>query len=399
MGIVVQKYGGSSVATTEKIKKIAKTVAERKSKGDSIVVVVSAMGDTTDDLINLAKQVTDNPDKRELDALMSTGEMISASLLAMTIKSMGYEAVSYTAYQIGIKTTGNHGKSLIEDIDDSKLIEAVNEGKIIIVAGFQGINDEGDITTLGRGGSDTSAVALAVKLGGTCEIFTDVDGIYGVDPRLYKEAHKLNEIDYEEMLELSSLGAQIMHSRSVELGQKYGVPIYVGLSCSDIEGTIIREVKNMSMENKPITGIATSDDDVAITIQDLPLGITTISELFGRISARRINIDMISQTAPIKGRVNITFTIPGNEIDDCMDILTKFTPKENIIIDEDITKFSVVGIGMKTTSGVAGNIFKLFCQNNIEVKMITTSEIRITCAINRQDKLKAVKIVADEFGL
>lgn len=399
MGIVVQKYGGSSVATTEKIKNIAKTVTERKKRGEGVVVVVSAMGDTTDDLINLAKQVSDNPDKRELDALMSTGEMISASLLAMTIKSMGHDAVSYTAYQIGIKTTGNHGKSLIEDIDDSKLTDALKEGKIIIVAGFQGINDEGDITTLGRGGSDTSAVALAVKLGGTCEIYTDVDGIYGVDPRLYSEAHKLDEIDYEEMLELSSLGAQIMHSRSVELGQKYGVPIYVGLSCSDINGTVIREVKNMNMENKPITGIATSDDDVAITIQDLPLGITTISELFGRISARRINIDMISQTAPIKGKVNITFTIPGNEINDCMDILTKFTSRENIIIDEDITKFSVVGIGMKTTSGVAGTIFKLFCENKIEVKMITTSEIRITCAINREDKLKAVKIVADAFGL
>lgn len=399
MGIVVQKYGGSSVATTEKIRNIAKTVIRRREKGDGVVVVVSAMGDTTDDLIKLARQVTDNPDKRELDALMSTGEMISASLLAMTLKSMGYDAVSYTAYQIGIKTSGNHGKSLIEDIDDSKLKEALQCGKIIIVAGFQGINDEGDITTLGRGGSDTSAVALAVKLGGTCEIYTDVDGIYGVDPRLYREAHRLDEIDYEEMLELSSLGAQVMHSRSVELGQKYGVPIYVGLSCSDTTGTVIREVKNMNMENKPITGIATNDDDVAITIQDLPLGITTIAELFGRISARRINIDMISQTAPIKGKVNITFTIPGNEINDCMDILTRFTPRDNIIIDEDITKFSVVGIGMKTTSGVAGTIFKLFNENKIEVKMITTSEIRITCAINRGDKLKAVKIVAEAFGL
>lgn len=399
MGIVVQKYGGSSVATTDKIRKIAETVTKRKDRGDSVVVVVSAMGDTTDELIELAKKVTNNPDKRELDALMSTGEMISASLLAMTIKSMGYEAVSYTAYQVGIKTSGNHGKSLIEDIDDSKFMEAINEGKIIIAAGFQGINEEGDITTLGRGGSDTSAVALAVKLGGICEIYTDVDGIYGVDPRAYKDAHKLKEIDYEEMLELSSLGAQIMHSRSVELGQKYGVPIYVGLSCSDIEGTIIREVNNMSMENKPITGLATNDDDVAITIQDLPHGMNTISELFGRISERRINIDMISQTAPISGKVNITFTIPGNEINDCMDILTKFTQKENIIIDEDITKFSVVGLGMKTTSGVAGTIFKLFSENKIEVKMITTSEIRITCAINRQDKLRAVKIVADEFGL
>lgn len=399
MGIVVQKYGGSSVSTIERIKKIAKALVERKKKGDELVIVVSAMGDTTDELIGLAKEVTANPDKRELDALMSTGEMVSAALLAMSIKSLGYDAISYTAYQIGIMTDGNHGKSLIQDIDERKITGALKDGKIVIVAGFQGINEDGDITTLGRGGSDTSAVALAVKLKGVSEIYTDVDGIYGVDPRVYRAAKKLKEIDYEEMLELSSLGAQIMHARSVELGQKYGIPIYVGLSCSNIEGTIIQEVRSMSMENKPITGLATSDEDVAITIQNLPYNITTISDIFSGISEKRINIDMISQTTPIEGKVNISFTIPGNEIRECMELLTRFAAHENVIIDEDITKFSVVGIGMKTTSGVASRIFRLFSEHNIEVKMITTSEIRITCAIKRSDKLEAVKIIAEEFGL
>jgi len=242
MAVVVQKYGGSSLKTVDKIKKVAETVIKRKDKGDSVVVVVSAMGDTTDDLILLAKQISDKPDKRELDALVSTGEIISSSLLAMAIKNLGYDAVSYTAYQLGIKTSGQFGKSLIDDIDGVKLRESLIEGKIVIIAGFQGINEDGDITTLGRGGSDTTAVAIAVRLGGVCEIYTDVDGIYSVDPRDYKAAKKLDEIDYEEMLELASLGAQVMHSRSIELAQKYNIPIYVGLSNSEIPGTVIKEV-------------------------------------------------------------------------------------------------------------------------------------------------------------
>nr|DAD54173.1 TPA_exp: Aspartokinase [Clostridium autoethanogenum DSM 10061] len=240
MAIIVQKYGGSSVGTPEKIKNVAKTVVSRVENGDSLVVVVSAMGDTTDDLIALSKKITDTPDKRELDALLSTGEMMSCALLAMAIKDLGYDAVSYTAYQIGIKTSGQYGKSLICDINGEKIKKSLDEGKVVIAAGFQGINDKGDITTLGRGGSDTSAVAIAVKLKGSCEIYTDVDGIYSVDPRKYKDAKKLDEIDYEEMLELSSLGAQVMHSRSIELAQKYNIPVYVGLSNSDIRGTVIK---------------------------------------------------------------------------------------------------------------------------------------------------------------
>ena len=401
MAVVVQKYGGSSVGTIDKIKSVAETVLKRKKSGDSLVVVVSAMGDTTDNLIDLASQITDNPDKREMDALLSTGEMISCALLAMAIQSLGQEAISYTAYQIGIKTNGQYGKSLIYDIDNKKIKKSLSEGKIVIVAGFQGVNEEGDITTLGRGGSDTSAVAIAVKLKGICEIYTDVDGIYSVDPRKYKNAKKLEEIDYEEMLELSSLGAQVMHSRSIELGQKYGIPIYVGLSNSDIKGTVIREVSNkMNMESKPITGLATSDDDVAITIKDIENDINVVSDLFESVAKKRINIDMISQTAPVDNKVNISFTIPKADLKECLQLVDKYySDKEKLSIDEDITKFSIVGIGMKTTSGVASRVFKLFKLNKVQVKMITTSEIRITCAIKQEDKLRAIELIATEFNL
>lgn len=401
MAVVVQKYGGSSVGNIDKIKKVAETVVKRKRAGDDLVVVVSAMGDTTDELIEMASQITDTPDKREMDALLSTGEMISCALLAIAIQSLGEEAISYTAYQIGIKTSGQYGKSLIYDIDNKKIRKSLNEGKIVIVAGFQGVNEEGDITTLGRGGSDTSAVAIAVKLKGICEVYTDVDGIYSVDPRKFPKAKKLDEIDYEEMLELSSLGAQVMHSRSIELGQKYGIPIYVGLSNSDIKGTVIKEVaKDMNMESKPITGLATSDEDVAITIRDIDNDINLLSDIFESVAKKRINIDMISQTAPINNKVNISFTLPKADLKEALEIIEKFySGKDKLSIDEDITKFSVVGIGMKTTSGVTARVFKVFKQNKIEVKMITTSEIRITCAIKQEDKQRAIELIATEFNL
>jgi aspartate kinase len=401
VAVVVQKYGGSSVGNIEKIKKVAETVVKRKRAGDDLVIVVSAMGDTTDELIEMANQITDNPDKREMDALLSTGEMISCALLAIAIQSLGEEAISYTAYQIGIKTSGQYGKSLIYDIDNKKIRKSLNEGKIVIVAGFQGVNEEGDITTLGRGGSDTSAVAIAVKLKGICEVYTDVDGIYSVDPRKFPKAKKLDEIDYEEMLELSSLGAQVMHSRSIELGQKYGIPIYVGLSNSDIKGTVIKEVaKDMNMESKPITGLATSDEDVAITIRDIDNDINLLSDIFESVAKKRINIDMISQTAPINNKVNISFTLPKADLKEALEIIEKFySGKDKLSIDENITKFSVVGIGMKTTSGVTARVFKVFKQNKIEVKMITTSEIRITCAIKQEDKQRAIELIATEFNL
>ncbi|WP_434793160.1 Aspartokinase [Terrisporobacter petrolearius] len=395
--VVVQKYGGSSVSSTEKIKLIASKLIERKKKNPKIVVVVSAMGDTTDDFISLAKDITKVPDKRELDVLMSTGEMISASLLSMSLNSLGCEAVSYNAYQLNIKTSGLHGKSLIDDIDVSKINESLDSGKIVIVTGFQGLNDEGDITTLGRGGSDTSAVALAVKLDGICEIYTDVDGIYFTDPRKYSEAKKIEEIEYEEMLELASLGAQVMHSRSVELAQKYNVELYVGLSCSDIEGTYIRGSKEMKLEDKVITGLATCDEDAAITVVDINM--EDVSKLFEKIAVDGVSIDMISQTAPFNDKVNVSFTIPKDDLMQCREIVGCFVPKGSIIIDEEITKFSLVGLGMKNTSGVASKVFKIFSDNSIVVKLITTSEIRITCAINSSCKEVAIREIAKEFNL
>ncbi|MDP4089582.1 MAG: aspartate kinase, partial [Bacillota bacterium] len=307
------------------------------------------------------------------------------------------EAVSFTAYQLNILTTGQHGKALIQDIDVQRIMDSLQEDKIVIVAGFQGINDDGNITTLGRGGSDTTAVALAYKLGGVSEIYTDVDGIYSADPRKLKNAKKLSQIHYEEMLELASLGAQVMHSRSIELGEKYRIPIYVGLSNSSIKGTIIREVE--AMESKPITGIATSNEDVSVTIKNANSDINILSRLFESIAESKISIDMISQTAPIENKVNISFTIPKDDLSECMGILTSFTDLYNIIVDENITKFSVVGLGMKNTSGVAARMFKIFSENDIEVKMITTSEIRITCAIKREDELKAIEIVGSAFEL
>ncbi|WP_455537906.1 aspartate kinase [Terrisporobacter sp.] len=395
--VVVQKYGGSSVSSIEKIKLIASNLIERKKKDSKIVVVVSAMGDTTDDFINMAKDISKYPDKRELDVLMSTGEMISASLLSMSLNSLGCEAVSYNAYQLNIQTSGLHGKSLIDDIDVSKINESLDSGKIVIVTGFQGLNDEGDITTLGRGGSDTSAVALAVKLRGNCEIYTDVDGIYFTDPRKFPDAKKIKEIEYEEMLELASLGAQVMHSRSVELAQKYNIELYVGLSCSDIEGTYIRGSREMKLEDKVITGLATCDNDAAITIVDIKIG--DVSKLFEKVANDGVSIDMISQTAPKSGKVNVSFTIPKDDLNECESIVENFVPRDNIIIDEDITKFSLVGLGMKNTSGVAAKVFKILSENNILVKLITTSEIRITCAISSLSKEIAIKEISKEFNI
>ena len=394
--IIVQKYGGSSVATTEKITTIAKRLIERKKTDPKIVVVVSAMGDTTDDYISLAKDITATPDKRELDVLMSTGEMISASLLAMSLNSLGCPAISYNAYQLEIQTSGTHGKSLIDDINIEKIEKSLDEGKIVVVTGFQGLDDEGDITTLGRGGSDTSAVALAVKLNGKCEIYTDVDGIYFTDPRKFKDAKKLEEIEYEEMLELASLGAQVMHSRSIELAQKYQIELYVGLSCSDIKGTYIRGIKNMKLEDKVITGLATSDDDVAITIE---IDEDKVVDLFENIAKENISMDMISQTAPMNSKISVSFTIPKGGGGVGKAIVEKYVPQEKILVDENITKLSLVGLGMKHTSGVASKVFSILKKNGIKIKLITTSEIRITCAISSEDTAVAVNEIAKEFNV
>ncbi len=399
MSIVVQKYGGSSLSTVEKIKSVARNVTDCVSNGNKLVVVVSAMGDTTDSLLNMAKRISDKPDKRELDSLLSTGEIVSSSLLGIALKSLGYDAISFNSFQIQLRTEGDHGKSLIDDINENIILDSLNRNKIVVIAGFQGINSSGDVTTLGRGGSDTTAVALAVKLRGSCEIYTDVDGIYNADPKVYKGAKKLREIDYEEILELSSLGAQVMHSRSVELAQKYKIKIYVGKSLGEINGTYIWEGRDMNLESKPVTGIATSDDDIALSIKNIPERGNIIPSIFSEIGEHNINIDMISQTTPLNGFINVSFTIPKDDLCDCENILSKYISRDNLILDESICKFSVVGTGMRSTSGVAAKIFRLFSDNNISIKMVTTSEIRITCAIDKDDKIKAINLVGKEFNL
>lgn len=397
MGIIVQKYGGTSVESIDKIKKVAQKVAEKKLRGHKIVVVVSAMGDTTDNLINMAYDITDSPDKRELDALMATGEMVSSSLLAIALKALGHDAVSYTAYQVPINTTGAYGKSTILGIDEKKIMESLDNNQIVVIAGFQGIDKSGNITTLGRGGSDTTAVALAAKLEGACEIYTDVEGIYTVDPKLYKYAKKLDVISFEEMLELASLGTNVINSKAVEMGERFNIPIYVAHYEKVVKGTYIKEVE--FMENKPVTGIAISDSDVIITLESVHSTLNTLANIFESIADQRISVDMISQTAPTNGNVNISFTIPKGDLELCKSVLNKVLPGISIKVDEDITKFSVVGTGMKSTFGVASRLFKLLSENNIQVKMVTTSEIRITCAISHADKLNAVQIAAKEFGL
>ncbi len=401
MSIVVQKYGGTSVSTIEKIKSVAKLLAKRKKAGYNLVVVVSAMGKTTDSLIQMAKNVSNNPSKRELDMLLSTGEQITSALLAMTLKDIGYDAIALTGFQAGIKTESKHTKASILDVEINKVKHHLKEGKIVIVAGFQGVDKNGDITTLGRGGSDTTAVALAAKLNCPCEIYTDVDGIYGVDPRIYPNAKKLNYISYDEMQEMASLGAKVIETRAVELASKYQVPLYIALNTGSVPGTYIKEWSE-SMEKKVITGLTTSDDDLMVTINNVLYDIKDICYIFNRLAEMDINIDMISQTAPVYGYVNISFTAPKDSKDLILKLIDelKIKMKEiDIDIQEDITKISVVGLGMRTQPGVAAKLFKVFADNNIQFKQVTTSEIRISYTINTKDKEKAVFKIAEEFNM
>jgi len=401
MAIIVQKYGGTSVGTIEKIKCIAERVLKRKSEGNDMVIVVSAMGKTTDHLIKMAYDISPNPDKREMDVLMSTGEEVSMSLLSIALNSIGADAVSFTGQQVGIKTEGSHTKSKIADINENKIIEELHKGKIVIVAGFQGVNEDNEITTLGRGGSDTTAVALAAKLQAQCEIYTDVDGIYTVDPRLYPSARKLEYVSYEEMLEMASSGAGVMHSRSIELAEKYKVPVLVALNTGDIPGTIIKEMDN-TMENTAITGLAVNNDEAIITLNGVPHDISVIAEIFQSIASKEINIDMISQTFPVNKLVNISFTLPKNELYQASKILDGFKNKISTLsyeAYEKISKLSVVGIGMNSQSGVAARVFNLLAENKIPVSIVTTSEIKISYVISPNDQTKAIEAIAKEFDL
>jgi len=385
--IIVHKYGGTSVATTEKIMNIAKYLGSVKDSGNDVVVVVSAMGKTTDALIKLAHEITDKPDLREMDRLMSTGEQQTIALLSIALQTLGYEAISLTGAQAGIKTSGHYTKNRIEDINGKEIKEHLSKGKIVVVAGFQGVNEAGDVTTLGRGGSDTSAVALAAALGGKCEIYTDVDGIYSIDPRVYKDAKKLPVVSYDEMMELAFLGAGVMEPRAVELGSKYGVEIYVGKSLGEKNGTIITSVEktkeNKEMEQKVITGVSINENMVMVNVEEIPTNAQNVYEIFEKAEANGINIDIISQNDVTSHHGSFAFTCP----------------RTSFIINPYITKVSVVGIGLISNIGVAAKMFRILSENDISFHQVSTSEISISLVVDEVMGKKVAELFAKEFDL
>lgn len=404
MSIIVQKYGGTSMGTIDRIKNVARRIIKKREEGNQMVVVVSAMGKSTDELIKMAYSISDAPPRRELDMLLATGEQVSISMLSMALNAMGYDAISFTGPQVGVHTMGHHGKSRIMDIETRKIEDALNDGKIVIIAGFQGVNENDDITTLGRGGSDTSAVALSCVLECPCEIYTDVDGIYGVDPRLYPPAKKLSTVSFDEMLEMASLGAGVMHARAIELGSKYNAEIYVASSIHDVPGTLIKEGdSNMSpMEQQAITGLAIDNDELMVSLKNVPFDMNITAQFFSDLAKKSINIDMISQTAPVYGAINISFSAPIEDLSELRNILYDFMekyPQVEMDINKEISKLSVVGIGMRSQSGVAAKFFQLLADNNIPMLMITTSEIRISCVIPSELRDTAVMATADAFDL
>ncbi|OGO60520.1 MAG: aspartate kinase [Chloroflexi bacterium RBG_19FT_COMBO_48_23] len=402
MALIVQKYGGSSVADAEKIKNVARRIVATKDKGNEVVVVVSAMGDTTDDLIQLARQISTRPQERELDVLLSTGEVVSSTLMAMALHEMGYKAVSLSGAQAGIRTDTTYSKARILHIEPKRVVKELEKGNIVIVAGFQGITDDMDIATLGRGGSDTTAVALAAALKAQiCQIYTDVEGVFTADPRLVPEARKLKEIGYEEMLEMATSGAKVMHSRAVELGQVYKMPILVASSFTDKPGTIIHGGIPMEVRNKA-RGI-THDLNVAkITVVGVPDRPGIASAIFEPLAKANISVDTIVQNASINNITDLTFTVARGDLDKAMSFvgpIAKSIGAKQCVSDSTLAKVSVVGTGMLNTPGYAANMFRVLSEQGINIQLITTSEIKITCII-AEDKVKdAVQALHKAFDL
>lgn len=401
MSTVVLKYGGSSVSNVEKMKALAQRILQRRDAGMDVVVVVSAMGKTTNHLLELAHEASSSPSKREIDLLLSTGEQVSISLFSMILNDMGYPAIGLTGTQAGIKTKGLHTRNTIEDIDVSRIQKHLSEGKIVLVAGFQGVNTLGDITTLGRGGSDTTAVALASKLGCSAEIYTDVQGIYGVDPRLYPKAQKLDFISFEEMKEMAFLGAKVMEPRSIEIAHRFNTAVYVGSAHEDVPGTWIKE-SDASMEEKSISGLSVSENVMMVNVRKLPAQAKHMANLFIRLAESDINVDMITQSQHPNGMMDVAFTTSLEELDMVQSVLKTITdevPQCEWDIDQDCVKVSVVGIGMRTQTGVAAKLFALLSDANIGFKLVTTSEISISYTLSKKDKLRAVDVIAEHFHL
>jgi aspartate kinase len=399
MALIVQKFGGTSVKDTESLKRVAGRIAARKAEGDDVVVVVSAQGKFTDELIAKANEITDHPPKRELDFVMTAGEQISAGLLAIMLKKMGYGAAPLTGWQSGFVTDSNHGGARIRRLEADRIRLELSKGNIVVVTGFQGVNRYDDITTLGRGGSDTSAVAIAAELhADKCQIFTDVDGVYTADPRIVKNAQKLKAISYDEMLELATLGAQVLHNRSVEMAKKYNVRLEVLSSIEELPGTIVKEVAKL--EKMLVKGI-TKDDNVArisiVGVEDVP-GIAF--KVFSLLAGIRVNVDIILQSIGRDGTKDITFTVALSDAKAAIGVLNENIDSigfKSIASDDDISKVSIVGAGMESNAGVASKMFEALYEAGINIHMISTSEIKISVLIDKEFGSKAVNAIHEAF--
>ena len=407
MGLVVQKYGGSSVADAERIKRVAERIVATRREGNDVVVVVSAMGDTTDELIELAEQIVPVPSGREFDMLLTAGERISMALLAMAIHSLGYPAESFTGSQAGVLTTAVHGKARIQNITPGRVENSVAEGNIAIVAGFQGVSpDTKDITTLGRGGSDTTAVALAAALGAdVCEIYTDVDGVFSADPRIVPNARKLETITYEEMLEMAASGAKVLMLRCVEYGRRYSVPIHVRSSFSNLAGTVVAgSMEDLTVEQAIISGVAHDRSEAKVTVVGVPDKPGQAAALFRVLAEAELNLDMIVQNISTRGtgRTDVSFTLPKSDGTVAVQALTKVQELvgfEELLYDDHVGKLSLVGAGMRSHPGVSATFFAALAEAGVNVEMISTSEIRISVVTRDIDLDTAVRAVHDAFDL
>ncbi len=402
MGLIVKKFGGTSVADIDRIRNVANRIKKTYDLGNNVVVILSAMAGVTDGLIDMAKQITDTPEKRELDVLLSTGEQTTAALLAITLKSMDYPAVSLLGHQAELFTDRTFGNARIVEIGATRIKNLIENRNIVIVAGFQGCDPEGNITTLGRGGSDTSAVAIAAALkADACEIYTDVDGIYTTDPNICKKAKKLDKISYDEMLEMASLGAKVLQIRSVEFAKKYNVPVHVRSSFSEEEGTMVVN-EDTDMESVVVSGVTCTKDEARITlkgVQDTP-GVA--AKIFLPIAEANILVDMIIQNTRSEGQTDLTFTVPKDCFNDALDIGKKVADEigaENVFGDENIAKVSVTGVGMRSHTGVASKMFAALANENINILLISTSEIRISCIVEEKYAELSVRALHTAFGI
>lgn len=396
--LIVQKYGGTSVGTLERIDLVAKRIAKRKDEGNSLVVVVSAMSGVTNKLIDYAEYFSKNPSSRELDMLLSAGERVTSSLLAIALKELGYKAVAFSGRQAGLKTDSFHTKAKIELIDPTSINEALKEDKIVVIAGFQGVDKNGDVTTLGRGGSDLSAVAIAGAIkADLCEIYTDVDGVYTTDPRIEPRARKLDKITYDEMLELASLGAKVLQNRSVELAKKLNINLVTKSSFNENDGTLITGEKKM--EGAIISGIALDRNQARVTIRNVDDKPGVAAKIFKILSTQETNVDMIIQNIGTDGVANIGFTVPENELNQTLKVLSNLDDSFSVESDSNIVKVSVVGIGMKSHSGIAALAFETLAKNGINIQMISTSEIRISIIVEAKYGELAVRILHEAYEL